>query len=97
MKNNLPIKKENPNGLHQRYVIRKVVGAKITNQILGTYNLITKPVDPLSEYFVMRLDNGGKDPVHIDACRKAVLYYAELIKDHIPQLSKDLIERYSPK
>lgn len=46
------------------------------------------------EYFVLRLDNNASDKVHVEACRKAVLFYANEIKDHLPELSKDLIQRY---
>lgn len=90
----LPTINENPKGLHQRYVIRKVVGETKREGFFGTTRLKTKAVDDNAEYFVMRLDRGGKDPIHIEACREAVLYYAELIKDHIPELSQDLIKRY---
>lgn len=86
----IPTRNENPKGLHQKYVIRKVTGIDSI-----TRKLKTKPVDEGSEYFVLRLDSGGSDKNHINACRKAVCHYAELIKDHLPELSKDLIERYS--
>lgn len=76
----IPTKKQNPNGLHQKYVISKGDGGLI---------------DGTAEYFVLRLDSGSSDKKHIDACRKAILTYAEEIKEHLPQLSKDLIERYS--
>lgn len=80
MKNNkLPSEQENPNGLHNRYYVSKVNG---------------EPVDEFAEYFILRLDGGGDDPIHIAACRKAILTYAENIKEHLPQLSTDLIERY---
>lgn len=77
---NIPTELENPNGLHQRYHVSKVTG---------------EPVDENAEYFVLRLDENGDDPVHIESCRKAILVYAENIKDHIPELSKNLIDRYS--
>ena len=77
--NTIPTKEENPKGFQQRYNVSKIDG---------------KPIDKGSEYFVLRLDSGGKDSKHILACRKAVLKYAEEIKDHIPQLSKDLIDKY---
>jgi hypothetical protein len=76
----IPTQSENPTGLHQRYVIEKTNG---------------EPVDARAEYFILRLDDYGNDPKHIEACRKAVLFYAQEIKDHLPKLSKDLIERYS--
>ncbi len=75
----IPTQEQNPKGLHQRYVVSKTSG---------------KPVDEKAEYFVLRLDWGGDDHRHIEACRKAVLKYAEEIKEHLPDLSKDLIGRY---
>ena len=76
---NIPNQEENPKGLHQKYIVSKANG---------------KPVDPRAEYFVMRLDEHGSDPKHIQACRKAVLKYAFEIREHLPQLSNDLFERY---
>lgn len=99
---NIPNQEINPEGLHRRYFIQKIV--EVPGKLnwsdrgggdRGPSTYIKKPVDKYSEYFVMRLDAGGKDKTHINACRKAVLHYAELIKDHLPELSKDLIERYS--
>lgn len=85
---------DHPNGLHQKYVIRKVI--KVKPSLFGKI-FVTKAVDPAAEYFLLRLDDKCKDKIHVEACRKAVLHYAELIKDHIPKLSKDLIERYQNK
>lgn len=76
----IPTEEENPNGLHGRYIVEKVNG---------------EPIDENAEYFILRLDKNGNDPKHIAACRKAIMTYAEEIKDHLPKLSKDLIERYS--
>jgi hypothetical protein len=67
-------------GLYHKYDIRKTNG---------------KEIDENSEYFVLRLDENGHDPKHIAACRKAILTYAEEIKDHLPVLSEELKERYS--
>jgi len=75
----LPLESENPEGLHNRYIVKKVSG---------------EPIDDKAEYFILRLDKYGDDPKHIAACRKAILTYAEEIKDHLPKLSADLIERY---
>lgn len=75
----LPSMEENPDGLHQRYHVIKANG---------------QPTDPQAEYFVLRLDDGGKDPNHVAACRKAVLAYAKAIKKYIPKLASDLEERY---
>lgn len=77
--NTLPTQLENADGLHQKYFIQKVNG---------------EPLDDGSEYFVLRLDNGGSDPIHAEACRQAVLTYASIIKNHLPHLSDDLIKRY---
>lgn len=75
----IPTQEQNPKGLHQRYVVSKTSG---------------EPVDETAEYFILRLDSGGSDPKHINACRKAVLTYANEIKEHLPELSRDLIDRY---
>lgn len=93
---------ENPKGLHQRYFIQKVVKNpdylnKITSTFMGedaTPEFILKPCDENAEYFVLRLDKNGSDPKHIEACRKAVIAYAVNIEPHLPELAKDLIERY---
>ncbi|MCK5614170.1 hypothetical protein KAR91_70550 [Candidatus Pacearchaeota archaeon] len=93
----IPTKEENPKGLHAKYYIQKIVGIKRVGDNLlyfPDFEFELKEVDDGSEYFVMRLDDGGSDPIHIQACRNAVLHYAEEIKDHLPELSKDLIERY---
>ena len=78
----IPTREENPKGLHQRYIVSKTDG---------------ESVDDFAEYFVLRLDEGGNDPKHIKACRKAVRKYAKEIKKHLPQLSQDLLERYPKK
>lgn len=70
---------ENPSGLHRRYFIQKADGS---------------PVSPEAEYFVLRLDSGCKDARHRDACLKAILVYAAEIKDHMPELAKDIRSRY---
>lgn len=88
----LPLKEDNPNGLYQRYVIRKVVKARI-DRFHGV-RLVTKAVDKDAEYFVLRLDLNGSDPHHILACRKAIQAYAREIEATVPGLAKDLRERY---
>jgi len=65
-------------GLFGKYIIQKSDGS---------------PVDEGAEYFVLRL-NGDGDLKHIEACKKAILVYAEEIKDHLPLLSKDLLTKY---
>jgi len=76
----IPTQQENPKGLHLRYIVTKTDG---------------EPVDENAEYFVLRLDDGGDDIKHIKACRKAIRVYAKKIKKHLPELSKDLLSRYS--
>jgi len=95
-KNPIPFKENNPKGLHARYYIQKIKDISFNEgfPLNRSFERDLEPVDKDSEYFVMRLDDGGSDDKHIEACRKAVLYYAELIKDHLPELSKELIERY---
>lgn len=83
---NIPTQLENPKGLHQRYQIRKIVNTKHGKRLVST--------DEGSEYFVMRLDEGGKDPEHIKACRIGINAYANAIEHHIPQLAEDLRKRY---
>jgi hypothetical protein len=89
----IPTISENPTGLHQRFLIKKLTGRTVED-FFGQHHPEVIDVDPNAEYFVLRLDSGGSDPKHIAACRKAVLAYAEAIKDHIPKLAADLIERY---
>lgn len=43
---------------------------------------------------MLRLDDGGKDPAHVQACRKAVLAYAEAIQGYLPKLAEDIRGRY---
>lgn len=94
----IPTQEQNPNGLHQRYQVKKLVrkyGYK--NAIpFGKSGDEMKAVntDPEAEYFVMRLDEGGKDREHIKACRIGVHAYADAIEHHLPGLAKDLRERY---
>lgn len=66
-------------GLMKKYVIHKADRS---------------PVDKNAEYFVLRLDKNQKDKKHLEACRKAILTYAYEIKEHLPLLSKELIEKY---
>ena len=68
-------KKLKNKGLFKRYKVSKADGSK---------------ADPNAKYFVMRYDHAANDPIHRDACRKAILRYAELIRDHLPELGSDL-------
>ena len=78
----LPTREENPEGLHQRYHITKADGT---------------PCDPAAVYFVLRLDKvpndpskRPRDPAHVEACRKAVLCYADNVPPHLRMLAADL-------
>lgn len=91
----------NPNGLYQKYHIQKIVydEGKLDwsdrsggERCGGKYKL--EKTDENAEYFVMRLDEGGKDREHIKACRIGIHAYADAIEATIPQLAKDLRERY---
>jgi hypothetical protein len=77
--NSIPSAQDNPNGLHQRYIVSKANG---------------KAVDPNAIYFVLRLDSGGGDQMHINACRHAALQYAEYVmlgnSPHLAQLGWEL-------
>lgn len=65
--------------------------------LIGKYHITKadgRPVDPGAEYFVLRLDDGGGDPVHVAACRHAVITYACHIAGHLPRLADDLRNKY---
>lgn len=88
---------EIPKGLYQKYYIQKLSelrfkGYDILEQPI--YEPVYTEVDPDAEYFVMRVDRNGDDKIHAEACRQAVVFYAHQIKYHLPELSKDLIEKY---
>lgn len=65
-------------GLMARYRVTKIDGT----------------TNPDAEYFVLRLDDKGSDPVHIAACREAINTYADAIKSHLPLLHDDLKRLY---
>ena len=88
--NRIPTQTENSKGLHARYFIQKIVHPNIFEEP----GMKLAPVDEGSEYFVMRLDKGGSDIEHIKACRIGVHAYADAIEHHLPELAKDLKERY---
>lgn len=100
----IPTQVENPKGLHQSYSIKKLI--QIPNpdydpsSILGLHDpsiIVEHPIDNGAEYFVLRLDRNGKDPNHINACRIGIQAYANAIEPFIPELAKDLRERYPVK
>ena len=91
--NKIPSQAENPKGLHARYVIKKIVPAEeILPSFPKKYEL--KDVDEDAEYFVLRLDEGGKDREHIKAGRIGAHAYADAIEHHLPEVAKELKERY---
>ncbi|MEM9369272.1 MAG: hypothetical protein AAGD07_25100 [Planctomycetota bacterium] len=78
----LPTIEENPSGLHQRYTVTKNNG---------------EPTAPDVNYFVLRLDYGGRDITHVEACRTAAREYAYKILDdceamHLHQMASELHE-----
>jgi len=91
--NKIPTQTENPKGLHQRYFVAKMVKGYELNPNWPLERCI-QAKDPNAEYFVMRLDEGGSDIEHIKACRIGVHAYADAIEHHLPELAKDLKERY---
>lgn len=99
---------DNPHGLHRRYHIQKVVVEKNplfsatakVSQVINNhdpYIEVFKPIDEEAEYFVLRLDYGGKDENHITACRMAIMAYANAIRPYIPKLAQELLEKYPLK
>lgn len=119
----IPLKIENPEGLHDRYYIQKIIGieALVPHESVSQYRqgstwqrINTKEdldalgpdtpirymyaeVDDVAEYFILRLDDNAKNPGHLKACRIAIQAYADAIEPFIPQLAKDLRERYPIK
>ncbi len=71
----IPSIKDNPNGLHARYQIRKADGSEC---------------DPRAVYFVLRLDGFGNDKGHIFACRQAARVYAKHAPEWMRQVSEEL-------
>lgn len=82
-------------GLYNKYYIQKIVpkNKKFFKSWLDKNEYDLEPLDKNFEGFVLRLDKNG-DLNHVNASRKAILTYAEEIKDYLPELSKDLIEKY---
>lgn len=73
----IPTENENPNGLHQRYIVTKANGEPTGDAV----------------YFVLRIDSGGDDPYHIEACRAAALAYCDQVQSgHTPHLAQIGIE-----
>lgn len=89
----IPTQRENPSGLHSRYQVKKLIEVGGGKGMPGEIKAVAP--DKGAEYFVMRVDKGGSDKEHIKACRIGVLAYALAIEHHLPELAKDLRERYS--
>ena len=66
------------NGLYRKYKIERTDGTLI---------------NPENEYFILKVKGVG-DQKHIEACRKAVINYAENIREHLPELANDLFIKY---
>lgn len=50
------------------------------------------PCDIDAEYFVLRIDGGGTDRVHVEACRKAAEAYAAAVEGtHLSEVGEDLL------
>jgi len=83
----LPSRVENPNGLHEKFHIQKIIGyhkAKPMYQDIG-YG---------EEYFVLRLDDMQHNEAHLQACRAAALAYAKSISKTFPKVAEEMIKRY---
>lgn len=74
----LPTKEENPNGLYQKYELKHTDGS---------------PIDPCNEYFILKVCGVGNID-HMIASRIAIRAYADAIKDAMPELAADLMQRY---
>lgn len=64
-------------GLYNKYKIEKTNG---------------EPIDEDAKFFVLRIDLNQNDKKHMEACRIALRVYAREVKEHIPKLSKDLLQ-----
>ena len=74
---NLPSRDDNPDGLHQRYCLTKANG---------------RPCEPGSKYFVLRLDECGRDKAHIAACRMAARTYIRCVPKHMRKVAEELAD-----
>jgi len=73
---NLPSRESNPEGLHQRYIVKKADGTS----------------NPDAKYFVLRLDLDGEDKLHAAACRKAAQTYIRNAPKHMRKVAEELTE-----
>jgi len=62
-------------GLINKYILSKTDGSDI---------------DKNAKYFCLRYYTYQKDKTHMTACQNALLTYADNIKEHLPELAKDL-------
>lgn len=95
----IPTQLENPKGLHQRYIVKKLVPNPNydwgkASEIGENEEYFVENPERGAEYFVLRLDEGGKDVDHIRAGRIAIHAYAKAIRWKYPELAKDLEQRY---
>lgn len=74
----IPTKEESPDGLHQRYDISKKDGDN----------------DPDAEYFVLRIDGGGDDPIWQAACQDTLMFLAERVKQYMPKFTTTVRDKY---
>jgi hypothetical protein len=51
-----------------------------------------KPLDSNIEFFLLRIDGAGEYH-HREASKAGIKAYAEAIKDHLPTLAKDLLQK----
>jgi len=56
--------------------------------------LVKEHVEENSEYFLLRLDLNGTDLTHVKASRIAAHSYADAIENHLPEVAKDIREKY---
>ena len=69
---------------------------KDNNGLQIKYRVTKAHGEPVNGFcFVLRTESS--DEIHNEACRKAILTYAENIKEHLPQLAEELIIRFDKK
>ncbi len=52
-----------------------------------------RPLTEADQFFLLRLE-GGSDPIHLEASRLALVFYAVEIKQHLPALYEDIMSMY---
>lgn len=86
-KNPLPLSFQNPNGLHSKFALQKIIG-HIKNKPIFT------DIKPGEEYFVLRLDDECMNREHLRACKLAIIAYANEIEKTLPKVATEIRERY---